>query len=57
MNENTLLAILFVAMIGSCSLMDFVEKTRPVPDAATKCVEKAWTQADRIQCLQVGRKP
>ncbi len=58
MSEAAAMAVI-VASIAGCvaSTNYFHDKRDETKTAQQVCVEKAWTQADRIECLKAGVKP
>ena len=49
--EPAAIAIMVVAM-ASCTASSYFRPAEPQRDAQTECVNRAWTQADRIECLK-----
>ena len=61
MNENTLLAIVIASGIASCTSCAITDRIiasneRIVMTPQQICVSNAWTQADRLACLQEQAK-
>lgn len=54
-SDGAAMAIMVVAM-ASCTAASYFQPAEPQRDATTECVKRAWTQADRIECVKASPK-
>lgn len=54
MSDNAVFAVIFATSVASCTACTVSDRliAAKVTTPQQMCMEKAWTQADRIQCLQ-----
>ena len=51
LSDGAAYALMVVAM-ASCTAASYFQPKEPQRDAKTECVKRAWTQADRVECLK-----
>lgn len=49
MSDNAMLAIIISVLITSCGAQAVAERFE---DPKSACIRGAWTQADRMQCME-----
>lgn len=52
MNENAAIAIVLTSFAGCTAVSSYSHSNRVAEYPGTVCVQRAWTHADRIECVK-----